>query len=233
MLLFAAAGLEVINVVLSLLYAGKIASATQKIYDDAGVQSSANATTGIGSTIGVVFGFVIIVILVLLGYFVSRGSQVARVLTWVVGGIALCCGIFTIGATLFTKSIWESARSANPQLPDYDTYQDRVYADVPGWYQPVTTVIGILIIIAVAVPIVLLALPASHPFFRKQESQWEPPVPGAGGPGGYPGQTGQPGGYPGQPGQPGQPGYPGQPGQPGYPGEPGQSGPPGYGPPNG
>ncbi|WP_433611881.1 hypothetical protein ACQP2P_45600 [Dactylosporangium sp. CA-139114] len=210
-LLFAAAGLEVIQVVLSLLYAGKIAEGTKKVYEDAGLNTSATTTTGIGSSIGVIFGFIIIVILVLLGYYVSRGNQVARVLTWVVGGIALCCGVLNVGSVLLAKTFWDAARKNSPELPTWDRYQELVYSAVPGWYQPVTTVLSILIIIAVAVPIVLLALPASHPYFRKEQPQWEPPVPGNGGPGGFP------------PPPPG-PGGPG-----GYPPPP----PPGYGPPNG
>ncbi|MEU7865724.1 hypothetical protein [Dactylosporangium sp. NPDC049140] len=201
-LLFAAAGLEVINVVLSLLYAGKIAEGTKKVYEDAGLTAGSTATTSIGSTVGVILGFIIIVILVLLGYFVSRGNQVARVLTWVVGGIALCCSALGLGATLFAQTFWDQARKTSPELPSWDRYQEIVYSQVPGWYQPLTTVLSILIVLAIAIPIVLLALPASHPYFRKAEQQWEPPVPGSGGPGGYPGP-----GYPGQPGQPGQPGY--------------------------
>ncbi|GAA3449314.1 hypothetical protein [Dactylosporangium matsuzakiense] len=200
-LLFVAAGLEVISVVLSLLYAGKIAENTKKIYEDAGVQANANASTSIGSTVGVVFGFLIVVILVLLGYFVSRGNQVARILTWVVGGIALCCSVIGLGASLLTQTFWDAGRRTYGELPTWDSAKEAMYAGIPGWYEPVSTILGILIVLAIAVPIILLALPASHPYFRKQEAQWEPPVPGSGGPGGFPGQ-------PGEPGQPGAPGWP-------------------------
>jgi hypothetical protein len=196
-LLFVAAGLEVINVVISLLYAQKIADGTQKVYDQAGVSAS-NAGMTIGSSIAVVVGFVIVVVLVLLGYFIGRGNQVARILTWVVGGIAFCCSIVGLGSTLFAQTFWDQARKASPELPTWDEYQDIVYSEVPGWYQPVTTILAILLIVAILVPIILLALPSSHPYFRKAQAEWEPPVPpSAGGPG-FP---------PGQPGQPGQPGY--------------------------
>lgn len=190
--LFTAAAIEVISVILSLLYAQKIADGTKKVYDQAGVTSS-NAGLTIGSTIAVIFGFVIIVILVVLGYLVSRGNQVGRVLTWVFGGIALCCSIFAFGSTLFASSLYETARKNSPSLPTWDQYQAAVYSEVPGWYRPVTTVLSIVLIIAILIAIIALALPASHPYFRKAEQQWEPPVPGNGGPGGYPGQPGQPG----------------------------------------
>ncbi|WP_433212289.1 hypothetical protein ACQP00_52220 [Dactylosporangium sp. CS-047395] len=198
-LLFVAAGLEVISVVLQLLYANKIAEGTKRVYEEAGVQMSSTTGVGIGSTITVIFGFIIIVVLVLLGYLVGRGNQVARVLTWVVGGLALCCGVFALGAALFQSALWEAARDTNSSLPTWDRYKEIVYADVPGWYEPVTTILGILLVIAIALPIILLALPSSHPYFRKEQQQWEPPVPGASP--GYPPQdpplpgSGQ-GGYP-------------------------------------
>ncbi|WP_432833392.1 hypothetical protein [Dactylosporangium sp. CA-092794] len=214
-LLFAAAALEVIQVVLTLVYAGKISEGTKKALEGTST-SSTNAGTAVGSTVAVIFGFVIIAILLLLGYLVSRGNQVGRILTWVFGGIALCCSAVGLGSTLFASAVWDSARKNDPSLPTWDRYQELVYSEVPGWYQPLTTVLSILTILAILVPIILLALPSSHPYFRKPQQEWEPPVPGAGGPG-YPG-----GGFPGQPGQPGQAGPPEQPGQPG---------PPGYGPP--
>lgn len=196
-LLYAAAVLEVINVILTLLYASKIADATKRVYEQAGVKAGAS----LGPIVDVIVGFVIVVILVLLGYFVGRGNQVARILTWVVGGIAFCCSILALGSALFQESLWDQARKTNPQLPTWDEYQKIVYTDVPGWYRPVTTVVSILLLLAIIVPIVLLALPASHPYFRKQQQEWEPPVPGQD--------------FPGHPGQPGQPGQPGEPGSPG------------------
>jgi hypothetical protein len=206
-LLFVAAGIEVISVILSLLYAQKIADATKRIYDQAGMASGSNAGLAIGSTIGVVIGFIIIVIVVVLGYLVSRGNQVGRVLTWVFGGIALCCSVIGLGTTLAASAFWDQARKQNPELPTWDEYQKLAYADVPGWYQPLSTVLSIALIACILVTIILLALPASHPYFRKQQQEWEPPVPGSG-----PGFPPPGSGFPPPPGQPEPP-------------------PPGYGPP--
>ena len=209
--LFALAAFEVITVVLALLYAGKIEEGTKKALENTG-QGSAGTSPGVaaGSTVAVIFGFIIIVIAVVLGYLVSRGNQVGRVLTWVLGGIVLCCSVVGVGFTLAASTFWQAARDQDPTLPTWDQYQADVYSAVPSWYQPLTTVLGILGIIAIALPIILLMLPAAHPFFRKQLAEWEPPTPG------YPGQSGQPG-SPGQPGQPGEPGYPPAPGPGGYP----------------
>jgi hypothetical protein len=50
---------------------------------------------------------------------------------------------------------------------------------LPGWYMPVSLVLGVISLLAVIGVIVLLALPQSHPFFRKDTTpDWEPPVPG-------------------------------------------------------
>jgi hypothetical protein len=56
----------------------------------------------------------------------------------------------------------------------------------------------VLLILAILAAMVLLALPKSHPYFRKVEQQWEPPVPGTGDPG-YPGYPPAAGGPPNQP----------------------------------
>ena len=55
-------------------------------------------------------------------------------------------------------------------------YQQKQLSDgLAGWIRPVELASGgLLLLMAVAV-IVLLALPASHPFFRKQQEQWAPP----------------------------------------------------------
>ncbi|WP_432982430.1 hypothetical protein [Dactylosporangium sp. CA-233914] len=176
--LFGAAAIEVISVVIALLYAGKIAENTKRLYEEAGLSTSSNAGLGIGSSVGALFGFIFIVILVVLGYLVSRGNQVGRVLTWVLGGLLLCCSVVGLGGTLFAKTFWEAGRKSNSRLPDWDRYQDVVYSGIPGWYQPVTTVLSVLLVIAILLSIILLALPSSHPYFRKEPQQWEPPLPG-------------------------------------------------------
>jgi len=201
--LFAVAALEVVSVVLALLYAGKIAEGTKKALAGSGQSSSNNPGLAVGSSAAVIFGFIIIVIVVVLGYLVARGNQVGRILTWVLGGLVLCCSVFGLGATLFASAFWDAARQQDKTLPTWDAYQAMVYSEVPSWYQPVSTVLGVLMIIAIPLPIILLALPPAHPYFRKQQAQWEPPVPG----GGFPGQPGQAPGFP-PPSGPG--GYPPQ-----------------------
>jgi hypothetical protein len=184
-LLYAAAGIELINVVIGLAYAGAIADGTKKANE-----ANKVADTGFGAVGGaasLVIGVVITAVLVLLAIYVGKGKQIARIFAWIVGGLAACCGFALFGLTLGAKSLYEAGRDQNPDMIPYDQYNDLVYADVPGWVQPVTTVLGILLVLALVGALILLALPASHPYFRKVEPQWEPPVPGAGGDPGYPG----------------------------------------------
>lgn len=219
-LLLGAAAIELISSILSIAYAGKIADGAKKAL---GNSSQAGAAPGlaIGSSIGAIVGFLIIVGLVLLAYFVSRGAQVARILTWVLGGIALCCTVVGFGTTLAGSALWDQSRKQDPTLPTWDEYQRAMYSEVPGWYKPVTTLLGVLLVLAILLAIILLAMPASHPYFRKPQQEWEPPIPGGGPgyPGGGPGYPGSGPGYQGGTG--GGPDYPGSgPGGPGYGGTP-------------
>jgi hypothetical protein len=185
-LLYAAAGIELINIILSLAYAGALADGQKKAVAGTS-QENAGLSSAVTGTITVVIGVIIIVLLSLLAVYVGKGKQIARILTWVLGGIAACCTIGAFGfAAIGGEAAWTEARKTDPDLPTWDRYNELVYSEVPGWYQPVTTVLGILLVVAILGAIVLLALPPSHPYFRKVEQQWEPPVPGTGDPG-YPG----------------------------------------------
>jgi len=184
-LFYVAAGLEMLYLVINLIYAGKIEEGTKNALKGTSMENG-NPLAGATGALSVVFGLLIIVLLVLLAIFVGRGKQVARILAWVLGGIALCCSLAIGGFSIFGATFWEQSRKTDPSLPSWDRYNELIYAEVPGWYRPVTTILGILLIIAILVPIVLLALPASHPYFRKTEPVWEPPIAGPPGIAGYP-----------------------------------------------
>ncbi|WP_238009197.1 hypothetical protein KZZ52_59760 [Dactylosporangium sp. AC04546] len=175
-LMFAAAALELINIILTALYAGKIAEASKKALEGT---SQAGTNPNVSTLIGIVVGVIILALLVVLAIFVGKGVQIARILTWVLGGLALCCTLSTFGLSALGEAGWNEARKTDPDLPTWQEYNNQIYSAVPGWYQPVTTIIGILMVVAILVAIILLALPASHPFFRAQKQEWEPPIPGA------------------------------------------------------
>jgi hypothetical protein len=180
-LLYAAAGIELINIIISLAYAGALSDGAKKAVAGTS-QEGAGLGQGATGTITVIVGVLIIVLLGLLAVYVGKGKQVARILTWVLGGIAACCTVAAFGSSVLVKSSWETLRKDDPKLPTWDQYNELLYSEVPSWYQPVTTILGVLLILAILGAIVALALPASHPYFRKVEAQWEPPVPGSGDP---------------------------------------------------
>jgi hypothetical protein len=224
-LLYLVAAIQVINAIATFATAGPIQDAVRDAYDGTASEGAEGVVAGI-FIIGGVLNLVIGLGFAVLGYFDGRGKNVSRIITWVVGGISLCCLGAGLGSNAFVGSM--NAGSGNGG-PSQDELQQRINDALPGWYSPVTTtltVIGLIVILAV---VILLALPASNEFFRKPAAGgWDPNVPYPQYPGSpYPGQPQGgygPAAYPAYPGPQGQPGQP-APGLPPYPGQP-QSGPP-------
>jgi hypothetical protein len=227
-LLYMVAAFEVINAILAFSTAGPVTDALGDVYSGTANGDSIKSIAVAAYIGGGVINILLAIGFGLLGLFDGRGKNVARILTWVVGGISLCC----VGAGLGGNAMAGSFESSNASgAPSQTEVQSRIDAAVPSWYSPATTTIAVIALLAILTTLILLALPASNEFFRK-------PAPGAWDPSAaypYPGQPGQPGQppYPGQAGQPpypgqaGQPPYPGQAGQPPYPGQFGQQGQPG------
>lgn len=139
---------------------------------------------------------------VVLGVLDNAGKRPARILTWILAGIALaCCGfgglINQIGGTTYT---------VNDQ--QYDDELTKALADAtPTWVGALEWASLLLFIGGSLVIIILLALPASNEFFRKEVQPQSF----------YPGQPPY-----GQPPYPGQPPYSQGPSGPGHPPQPGQ-----------
>ena len=224
-LLYAVAVIQVINALFTFSIAGRLSDAVRDAYagtDAAGAESVVTVAFVGGAVINLVLGAGFAV----LGFFDGRGKNGARIVTWVIGGIALCCFGASLGSTALVGAVDTSDTSAGG--PTQDELQRQLDAAMPSWYSATTTTLSVIALLAILGTVILLALPASNEFFRKPTAAaWDPsvpypPYPGGGSGYGQPGYPSQP--YPGQP-QPGQP-YPGQtypgqtqPGQP-YPGQP-------------
>ena len=179
-LLYVAAALEVISAILAIATYGDFKNAYAKAYAGTSLAGQAGSAT-VTVIVSVVIALLLAVVFVVLAILDGRGNRVGRILTWIFGGLALCClgSSFALGA--LGKSAYDANRKNNPDLPSYDQLQHDISDALPSWYTPVTTTLGIVVLIAVIVVIILLALPASHPYFRKAaEQQWEPPVPPSG-----------------------------------------------------
>jgi hypothetical protein len=194
--LFVLAAIQVISAIISTFSYGPMIDAVR---DYAGGTTEGDAvitTLQIGRYGGFAFAALFAIGYAVLGLFVNRGKNPARIVSWVVLGIGLCCNgiglVSTAASGLFTGGNPEAGSSIDP-----DELQRRMEDAVPGWVNASTYILLTVSIIAALAAIILLALPAANAFFRKVEPVWEPPVPG----GVYP--------APGQPGQPGDPNQPG------------------------
>ncbi|WP_435206062.1 hypothetical protein [Micromonospora sp. bgisy143] len=212
---------QVISLIITLSTIGK----TRDVLRDAYAGSSADGADqvanffyafGLGSAILVLL---LAVVLGVLAMFNNQGKNGARITTWIVGGIMVCC----TGGSLLSGAAggFNTGGNTGDGMPSAEEIRRRLDEALPGWVTPVSLLLGVISLLALLAALVLLALPKSNEFFRKPAAGWEPPTPGASYPA-YPQASGQPG-YPQVPGQPGYPSTPGQPssGEPAYPSTPG------------
>ncbi|MGX6604469.1 hypothetical protein ACWKSP_20390 [Micromonosporaceae bacterium Da 78-11] len=239
-LLYLVAAFQLVNAIIALTTYGPLSDAVKDAYagtDAEGADVAVTLVLVIGAVINILLGAGFAI----LSIFNGRGRNAARIVTWVIGGLSLCC----VGAGLSGNALASSMNAGATTGPSQSEVESRINAALPSWYTPLSTTISVLVLLAILATIILLALPASNEFFRKPTAGgWDPSVPYPAYPGQYPGGQypggqypgyGQPGQYPGQspyPGQPGQSPYPGQqpypgqapyPGQQPYPGQPGQA----------
>ncbi len=122
----------------------------------------------VGLGIGVAISVALIAGYILLGVFVGKGKQPARVVTWVVAGVNLICNLCAFGRQTATST---SAGSQNldPEL------RRRVDAAAPDWFDTLTSVRTVVELIALVAIVILLSLAASHEYFRKEDpAAWNP-----------------------------------------------------------
>ncbi|MFD1322074.1 hypothetical protein ACFQ4H_13310 [Micromonospora sonneratiae] len=206
-LLFLVAGLQVLGLIMALMVMSTFNEVYEELY--AGTEIADAATTIATITlIGTsIVSLLIAAGLVLLAIFNLKGKNPSRIVTWVVGGIFVCCsGFGLLGSAVGGMMPTETGGTTTG--PDPAEVQEVLSDRLPGFYEPLSLAINVITVIALLVSLILLALPAANEYFRKpQAAGWEPPVPGAAYPG-YPQAQ--------QPYQTEQPPYPGQ--QPPYPG---------------
>ncbi|TQS41002.1 hypothetical protein [Cryptosporangium phraense] len=135
--------LLLLGAVVSLLAQDTIKEATDKYLDDQNLTSS--STNGTASQVfGIVFGLIFAAAFIGLALGVLRGANVARIIAWVVSGLALCCvGV----STAFSLAV----------ISKY----------LPGGYLAYSYLVTFLELAGFVAIIVLLALPASNAYFRK------------------------------------------------------------------
>ena len=122
---------------------------------------------------------VLAAIIGLLAIWVLRGSNVARILTWIVLAAGCCCGGCGAGATFGTL------REGNVDLKVENVSDATARAlgqalqdSLPSWLTLSTGGLGCLQVLLYLVVAGLLALPASNAYFRRPALAWQPPEAG-------------------------------------------------------
>jgi hypothetical protein len=156
-----------------------------------------------------------------LGILVSKGKNPARIVAWVASGVVvICCGC-GIAVNLISPALLSTLDTGEAGVAGLSVQRP------PGWVTVGGIAVSALIVLSLLAVIVLLALPASHDYFRTEYEVWVPPTwqPGVGGhlaELGYPPTTGHPRAASYWPGAnyPPEAGYPGAPPPPGAPHDP-------------
>ncbi|MFC0530379.1 hypothetical protein [Phytohabitans kaempferiae] len=175
-LLYLYAALGLIGVILSLTVIGKTADVYREAYEGTSAEGT-EAIVTVTSVIVAVLGLLFAAAFVVLAIFNNRGKNASRIVTWVLGGVSLCCSGISLAGSAVTSSM--SFESGQTDVPDAAEIQERLEAALPGWYTPATIAISVISLLALLVALILLALPPSNEFFRKPAPVWEPPVPGS------------------------------------------------------
>jgi phosphoglycerol transferase MdoB-like AlkP superfamily enzyme len=106
------------------------------------------------------------VLLILLAFGNLRGSNTARVLTWIVcvlGVLCGCCGVF--GA--FTSSRMTTFGTTDTDSATAEQLGRALSDSYPGWWSGVNGSLSILQVLGYIAVAVLLALPAANAYFRR------------------------------------------------------------------
>lgn len=178
-LLYGLAALQVISALMAIATFGAQARATEQAYADfPELRDLAGVSAAIGLGVGLVIAVLFAAGFVTLGVLDSKGKNAARIVTWVLAGIGVCC--FGVGAAGSAANGLLSGigGTSGGQGPDPAELQRAISDALPGWFYPATTTVNVLSLLASIAVIVLLALPKSNEFFRKPQQTWEPPVPG-------------------------------------------------------
>jgi hypothetical protein len=115
---------------------------------------------------------VIAILFVVLGLFIGKGKQWARITTWVVGGIGLCC----CGLGLLSQGLASSLTTGKQGTLDQAKLAELLAQQEPSWSTTVNLVISVVQLLALVGVVTLLALPPSNAYFRRPAPEWTPPA---------------------------------------------------------
>ncbi|GAA1693756.1 hypothetical protein GCM10009830_46920 [Glycomyces endophyticus] len=118
------------------------------------------------------------VVLIVLALLNGAGNRVGRILTWIVQPLVLICGGFlAFGLFAGAASLDAGLEASGTEGLDAQALIDAAYGAYPSWTAVVDYGVIALGVLGSLLVIVLLALPASNAYFRKEEP--EKFIPGA------------------------------------------------------
>ncbi|MBO3733467.1 hypothetical protein [Glycomyces niveus] len=149
---------------------------TEQLLSDPELADSGLTPDNIGSlmtfTFALVAGVYVVfaVFYVIMALLVNKGNRAGRILSWILSGIGLlCCGI---GGLIGQVS---SSMTANVNGQEYQDEATQAIEDAtPAWVNAIDWATLIVLIVGSLVIIILLAVPASNEFFRKEEPPMGP-----------------------------------------------------------
>jgi hypothetical protein len=174
-LLYLLAALQLLNMAVSLITMGTVMDVTNDAYQGTGPEGLGNIAGTIGVIAAVVSGLIFAAGYVTLGILNGKGKNAARIVTWVITGIGVCCyGVGMTGRSLVGGFGGGGGQPGGG--PSAAELQERMMEALPSWHQPYTFTVALISLLAAVAVIVLLALPPSNEFFRKpQPYGWQQP----------------------------------------------------------
>lgn len=181
-ILFVLGVLGLINAILSLIGLGTTTDRFNEL-----ARRVANATPSdidnqvnqlrVQTIIGAVIGGLIAILLIFLAIWLVKGSNTARIITWVVCGIGALCACCS-GTSLFALSSLNRLEVNGDQQAEKQVDLAKAMVDaVPGWQKGVGGTVAVLQLLGYLAVAILLALPAANAFFRKVTAPvWQPPT---------------------------------------------------------
>lgn len=185
-LLWVVVAAQVVSLILALLPNEELDRAIEQFNaDHPDFQDESQAILVIGGIVGIALTAVIGIGLGVLALFVRRGSQPARIVTWVLGGIFALCQVCGLAGTALPMQGGGQTDGPGSELEEFGRL---VEEHTPAWMSAASTLLTIVGLVGLLGAIILLALPAANDYFRKPAEVWVPPTANPGGPtdGGFP-----------------------------------------------
>lgn len=104
-------------------------------------------------------------VLVALALFNLRGANWSRISTWAFGGLTLLVSGGWLALRLALSRVEVDSEVPQDSI-DWNHIEQMAWSEIPGWVEPVSTAAGFSATPALALSLVLLALPAANAFYR-------------------------------------------------------------------